>query len=83
MVLATALTLREFRAGLPFAPTWWSFIFPLGAFVTGTGAARTGSSLFTWPAVVFYALLVAAWAVVACRSLGHAAAHAGRPKSRA
>ncbi|MFT9473308.1 TDT family transporter [Streptomyces sp. Mo3] len=85
LVLATALTLREFRAGLPFAPTWWSFIFPLGAFVTGTGAlaARTGSSLFTWPAVVLYALLVAAWAVVACRSLGHAAAHAGRPKSRA
>ncbi|MBO3680323.1 TDT family transporter [Streptomyces sp. NEAU-YJ-81] len=85
LVLAAALTLREFRAGLPFAPTWWSFIFPLGAFVTGTGAlaARTGSPLFTWPAVVLYALLVASWAVVACRSLGHAAARVGRPKSRA
>ncbi|AEM84007.1 hypothetical protein [Streptomyces violaceusniger] len=61
--------------------------FPLGAFVTvtvtvtgtGTGApaARTGSVLFTLPAVVLHALLIAAWAVVACGSLGHAAAHAG------
>jgi C4-dicarboxylate transporter/malic acid transport protein len=78
LALAVALTVREFRAGLPFAPTWWSFIFPLGAFVTATAAtaARTDSQLFIWPAVVLYALLVAAWAVVAGRSLHHAAAHA-------
>ena len=36
LALAAALTVREVRAGLPFAPTWWSFIFPLGAFVTAT-----------------------------------------------
>ncbi|MGW4538573.1 SLAC1 family transporter [Streptomyces chartreusis] len=24
--LATGLTVRTIRAGLPFAPTWWSFI---------------------------------------------------------
>ncbi|MGY0062404.1 TDT family transporter [Streptomyces sp. LZ34] len=85
LALATALTVREFRAGLPFAPTWWSFIFPLGALVTGTGAlaARTGSHVFVWAAVVLYTLLVAAWAVVACRSLRHAAAHAGRREPRA
>ena len=79
LTLATALTVREFRAGrLPFATTWWSFIFPLGAFVTGTSAlaARTGSDLFLCVAVVFYVLLVAAWAVVSARSLAHAAAHA-------
>jgi hypothetical protein len=40
-------------------------------------AARTGSSLFVWTAVALYAVLVAAWAVVAFRSLRHAAAHAG------
>lgn len=76
LALAVALTVREFRVGLPFGPTWWSFIFPLGAFVTGTGAlaARTGSPLFVWPCVVLYALLAAAWAVVAWRSLAHAAA---------
>lgn len=26
LALATALTVREIRRGLPFAPTWWSFI---------------------------------------------------------
>ncbi|MEV6761819.1 TDT family transporter [Streptomyces sp. NPDC051105] len=74
LVLATALTVREVRRGLPFAPTWWSFIFPLGACVTGTSAlaARTGSELFVWSAVVLYALLVVAWAVVAWHSLRHA-----------
>ncbi|WP_420802733.1 TDT family transporter [Streptomyces adustus] len=73
LVLATALTVREIRTGLPFAPTWWSFIFPLGACVTGTSAlaSRTGSQLFVWGAVVLYALLVAAWAVVAWHSLRH------------
>ncbi|MFG3021167.1 TDT family transporter [Streptomyces sp. NPDC048254] len=74
LVLATALTVREVRRGLPFAATWWSFIFPLGACVTGTSAlaARTGSQLFVWSAVVLYALLVVAWAVVAWLSLRHA-----------
>ncbi|WP_266703579.1 TDT family transporter [Streptomyces sp. NBC_01571] len=85
LALATALTVREFRAGLSFAPTWWSFIFPLGACVTGTSAlaARTGSQVFVWAAVVLYVLLVAAWVVVAYRSLRHAAAHTGGPRNRA
>ncbi|NUR05112.1 MAG: C4-dicarboxylate ABC transporter, partial [Streptomyces sp.] len=83
LVLATALTVREIRRGLPFAPTWWSFIFPLGACVTGTSAlaARTGSQVFVWTAVVLYALLVVAWAVVTWHSLRHAVrqrAHARR-----
>ncbi|WP_405867410.1 TDT family transporter [Streptomyces sp. NBC_01515] len=76
LALATALTARTIRAGLPFAPTWWSFIFPFGALVTATNslAGRTGSVLFVWPAVVFYALLVLAWIVVAGGSLRHVAA---------
>ncbi|WP_228120469.1 TDT family transporter [Streptomyces fagopyri] len=84
LALATALTVREFRAGLPFAPTWWSFIFPLGACVTGTAvlASRTGSQVFVWTAVALYVLLVAAWIVVAYRSLRHAAAHTGAPRGR-
>ncbi|XHM94944.1 TDT family transporter [Peterkaempfera sp. SMS 1(5)a] len=84
LALAAALTVREFRAGLPFAPTWWSFIFPLGACVTGTGAlaARVGSQVFVWTAVVLYALLVAAWVAVAWRSLHHAAGHTAGTGSR-
>ncbi|MFF5147549.1 TDT family transporter [Streptomyces sp. NPDC013157] len=82
LVLATALTVREIRTGLPFAPTWWSFIFPLGACVTATGvlATRTGSQLFVWTAVFLYAVLVAAWAVVVWHSLRHAAGNTGGPE---
>lgn len=74
LALAVALTAREFRTGLPFAPTWWSFIFPLGACVTATSAlaARTGSLLFVWAAGLLYGSLVIAWAVVARHSLVHA-----------
>ncbi|MET7451573.1 TDT family transporter [Streptomyces sp. NPDC005574] len=77
LALAAGLTARTIRHGLPFAPTWWSFIFPVGACVTATGslAAQTGSNLFTWAAVVLYALLVLAWVVVAGHSVRHAARH--------
>ncbi|MGW1735365.1 TDT family transporter [Streptomyces sp. NPDC001999] len=80
LALAIGLTVRTVRAGLPFAPTWWSFIFPVGACVTATGAlaARTGSEPFIWTAVVLYALLVIAWVVVAGHSLRHAAEHVRR-----
>jgi C4-dicarboxylate transporter/malic acid transport protein len=75
LALGVALTVREFRTGLPFAPTWWAIIFPLGASVTGTSAlaARTGSQVFVWPAVALYVVLVAAWAAVSWRSLRYAA----------
>ncbi|WP_435792266.1 TDT family transporter [Actinacidiphila glaucinigra] len=84
LVLAAALTVRQLRSGLPFAPSWWSFIFPLGACVTGTGvlATRTGSQPFAWTAVALYVLLVAAWAVVTWRSLRHAAGHLRRREAR-
>ncbi|WP_167413987.1 carboxypeptidase regulatory-like domain-containing protein [Streptomyces carpinensis] len=80
LALATGLTIRTIRAGLPFAPTWWSFIFPVGACVTATGAlaARTDSLVLTWVAAVLYGLLVIAWAVVAGHSLRHAARHMWR-----
>ncbi|MET8400676.1 carboxypeptidase regulatory-like domain-containing protein [Streptomyces sp900116325] len=80
LALAVGLTARTIRAGLPFAPTWWSFIFPVGACVTATGtlAARTGSEPFIWTAVVLYALLVVAWVVVAGHSLRHAVKHGRR-----
>ncbi|MFI8075374.1 TDT family transporter [Streptomyces sp. NPDC086033] len=80
LALAAGLTARTIRHGLPFAPTWWSFIFPVGACVTATSAlaAQTGSTLFTWAAVMLYALLVPAWVVVAVHSLRHAARHVRR-----
>ncbi|MFI6565788.1 TDT family transporter [Streptomyces sp. NPDC050534] len=77
MALATGLTVRTIRAGLPFAPTWWSFIFPVGACVTATGtlATRTGSVPLGWTTAGLYTALVLAWLVVTGRSLLHAAQH--------
>ncbi|MER6474290.1 TDT family transporter [Streptomyces collinus] len=76
LALAAALTVRAVCRGLPFAPTWWSFIFPLGACVTATGglAVRSGSQPLVWATVVLYVLLVAAWAIVVRHSLRHALA---------
>ena len=68
--LALAVTLRTVREGLPFAPTWWSFTFPLGTCVTGASvlAARTGAVAYGWLAVGMYVGLVGAWGVVAFRT---------------
>ena len=70
--LATALTVRAARTGLPFSLTWWSFTFPVGTVVTGLSglAARAGSRSAEVLAMALYALLlVAAWLVVAVRTL--------------
>jgi C4-dicarboxylate transporter/malic acid transport protein len=68
--VATMITARTVRAGLPFSLTWWSFTFPVGTCVTGTTglALHTGSDLFRYAAVLFYAGLVVAWIVVAGRT---------------
>jgi len=69
--VAGAITIRTVREGLPFSLTWWSFTFPVGTCVTGTGALalHTGADLFRYAAVLFYAGLVAAWLIVAARTL--------------
>lgn len=67
LALAGALTVRQVRAGLPFAPTWWSFTFPVGTLVTGTTALAhaTGLVLFVVATAGLLALLLVAWTVVA------------------
>ena len=51
IALATALTLRTMRRGMPFALTWWSLTFPVGTFVTGTTqlAVHTNLPAFKLP----------------------------------
>ncbi|MEA9984208.1 TDT family transporter [Subtercola sp. RTI3] len=68
--LALAITLRTAREHLPFSLTWWSFTFPVGTCVTGlTGVAlHTGSVAFQAAAVLAFAALLGAWAVVAIRT---------------
>ncbi|WP_238999033.1 tellurite-resistance/dicarboxylate transporter [Azospira restricta] len=72
LVMAGLLTLAARRAGqLPFALSWWGFIFPLGAFVAAslrlaplTGIAGIGAvGLGCW------LLLVALWALTLVRTL--------------
>ncbi|WP_311380364.1 TDT family transporter [Arthrobacter sp. ISL-72] len=69
-VIATAITIRTARQGLPFSLTWWSFTFPIGTCVTSLSglAAHTHLAVFEGMAVASYALLVAAWAIVAART---------------
>lgn len=70
IALATALTVRTARRGMPFALTWWSLTFPVGTFVTGTTqlAVHTGLPAFDVAAVVAYAGLLSTWGLVAVRT---------------
>lgn len=69
--IAAAITIRTAREHLPFSLTWWSFTFPVGTCVTGTTgiALHTGSDLFRVAAAIFYIGLVAAWLIVAARTV--------------
>ncbi|MDX6342941.1 MAG: hypothetical protein QOH87_3079 [Trebonia sp.] len=71
LAIAASLTLRAARKGLPFGLTWWSFTFPVGTCVTGTIglAARTGSDLLRYGAACLFVLLLAAWLIVAVRTV--------------
>lgn len=68
--LATALTVRTMRRGMPFALTWWSLTFPVGTFVTGTSqlAAHTGLPAFRVAAALAYVCLLSTWILVAVRT---------------
>jgi tellurite resistance protein TehA-like permease len=73
--IASAITLRAARRHLPFSLTWWSFTFPVGTCVTATTtlALATGSVALRVAAAAWYAALVAAWLIVATRTV-HASA---------
>ncbi len=70
IALATQLTIRTLRRGMPFALTWWSLTFPVGTFVTGTTqlALHTGLPAFRVAATVAYAGLLCTWGLVAVRT---------------
>lgn len=65
--IALAVTIRAARQHLPFSLTWWSFTFPIGTCVTGLNglALHSGLTVVAMLAVVYYAGLVGAWAIVA------------------
>ncbi|WP_254923049.1 TDT family transporter [Rhodococcus sp. OK302] len=69
--LATALTVRTARSGMPFALTWWSLTFPVGTFVTGTTqlALHTELPAFRYAAVLAYIGLLGTWCLVAVHTV--------------
>lgn len=70
IAIATALTTRTMRRGMPFALTWWSLTFPVGTFVTGTTqlAVHTGLPAFRVAAAIAYVVLLSTWVLVAVRT---------------
>ena len=70
IALATSLTVRTLRRGMPFALTWWSLTFPVGTFVTGTSqlALHTGLPAFNIAAAAAYLGLLATWLLVAANT---------------
>lgn len=75
LAVATTVTARTaVGPGLPFAATWWSFIFPLGTCVTGSSelAQRLGAAPLTWVAGALFAALLAVWVTVAAATARHA-----------
>jgi C4-dicarboxylate transporter/malic acid transport protein len=90
--LATMLTVRTLRRGMPFALTWWSLTFPVGTFVMGTTqlADHTEVPMFRVAAVVAFVGLLLTWVLVAIRTargslrghLFHPPASAGPVKAR-
>ncbi|MEM6106525.1 TDT family transporter [Mycobacterium sp. 050272] len=70
IALATSLTVRTLRRGMPFALTWWSLTFPVGTFVTGTSqlAAHTHLPAFKVAAAIGYGGLLFTWLLVAIRT---------------
>lgn len=70
IALATSLTVRTLRRGMPFALTWWSLTFPVGTFVTGTSqlASHTHLPAFKVAAAVAYGGLLLTWILVTVRT---------------
>ncbi|BBY40745.1 C4-dicarboxylate ABC transporter [Mycobacterium mantenii] len=70
IALASALTVRTLRRGMPFALTWWSLTFPVGTFVTGTSqlAGHTHLPAFRLAAAIAYAGLLFTWLLVTVRT---------------
>ncbi len=67
LLLATIITLRYFRAGVPFNLGWWGYTFPLGVYTVAT--FRLGTTLhlalFGMIGAVLTATLAIMWTLVA------------------
>ena len=71
IVMALMITVRYFRAGIPFNLGWWGFTFPLGVYSLAT--LRLGSVLhlafFDIAGCVLVVMLVLMWLIVGTRTV--------------
>ncbi len=71
LLLAILITIRYFRAGVPFNLGWWGYTFPLGVYTVAT--LRLGTTLhlsfFTVTGAALAATLTAMWVIVMARTL--------------
>ena len=70
LALATLITIRYWRAGVPFNLGWWGYTFPIGVYAVATLRL---ANIFPLPALtgfggVLVAALAAIWVVVAIRT---------------
>lgn len=70
------VTARAFRRGMSFAPTWWSFTFPVGTCALGANSlgAAAHSAVVVSAGVALWCALLPIWSVVTYRTVRHALA---------
>ena len=61
------------RKALPFAMSWWAFVFPLGAYVGSSYMLYTvyGLSSLNWIGFGLYWLLLFLWVITAWKTIAH------------
>jgi C4-dicarboxylate transporter/malic acid transport protein len=74
LLLATLITVRYFRAGVPFNLGWWGYTFPLGVYALATLklAATLHLAVFSGFGAALVAALVVLWLLVTGRTLAGA-----------
>lgn len=71
MLLATLITVRYFREGIPFNLGWWGFTFPLGVYTVATLKLSTLVDLafFKGFGALLVVMLAAMWLLVAVKTV--------------
>lgn len=71
LLLALLITIRYFRAGVPFNLGWWGYTFPLGVYTVATLKLGTllGIAAFSVFGTVLVIVLTLMWMLVAARTI--------------